>query len=132
MTPEEDEKLRQLWLGSQKEAPDGFSAFIMESLPQHQPLPEALKRPLLAPQVAGLLLALLIVGSGLTILFGGSAPAAGPPAGWQQLLLQWLGTGQQALESSPALLPGLAALSIGTILLTALDRLLKRMLLHRS
>ena len=132
MTPEEDDKLRQLWLSSQKEAPAGFSDLIMAGLPQHQPLPEALKRPLLAPHIAGLLLALLILGSGLALLFGPGTPSAAPPAGWQLLLQQWLSNGQQLLQSTPLLLPGLAGLSIGVIVLTALDRLLKRMLLHRA
>jgi hypothetical protein len=129
MNPQEDDKLRQLWLSSRQEAPAGFSDFIMASLPQHQPLPEALKRPLLSPQIAGLLLALLVIGIGMVMLFGGTATASpAPAAGWLQLLHEYMGSGHAFLLSSSGLLPGLAGLSVGVIVLTALDRLLKRRL----
>jgi hypothetical protein len=129
MNPQEDDKLRQLWLSSRQEAPAGFSDYIMASLPQPQPLSEALKRPLLSPQIAGLLLALLVIGIGMVMLFGGTATASPAPApGWVQALQQLMGSGQALLLSSSGLLPGLAGLSVGVIVLTALDRLLKRRL----
>lgn len=120
-----DDMLRQFWQESKKEAPEGFSDFIMQNLPQDSPLSEALKKPLLSPKVAGLLLSLLVVLALLLYNMNGTGQST---AGWYLTMQQWLNSSLNWLGTSPAALPTMATLSIALVLLIFLDRLLKRIL----
>ncbi|AHM62089.1 hypothetical protein D770_19190 [Flammeovirgaceae bacterium 311] len=121
-----DDMLRQFWQESKKEAPEGFSDFIMQNLPQHSPLSEALKKPLLSLKVAGSLLGLLVVLALLLYNMNGSAGQS--TAAWYLTMQQWLNSSLSWLGNSPAALPTMAVLSISLVILIGLDRLLKRML----
>lgn len=121
-----DDMLRQFWQESKKEAPEGFSDFIMQNLPQPSPLSEALKKPLLSLKVAGSLLGLLVVLALLLYNINGSAGQS--TAAWYITMQQWLNSSLGWLGNSAAALPSLAVLSIAMVMLIGLDRLLKRML----
>ncbi|WP_224999565.1 DUF5056 domain-containing protein [Cesiribacter sp. SM1] len=120
-----DDMLRQFWQDSKKEAPEGFSDFIMQNLPQHSPLSEALKKPLLSPGIAASLAGLLVVLALLLYNLKGSGQSS---SGWYLTMQQWLDSSLSWLGSSPATLPTIGAFSVAIVLLIVLDRLLKRML----
>lgn len=125
----EDDMLRSFWQDGKKEAPEGFSDFVMHHLPQHTPLPEALKKPLLSPQIGAALTGLLVLlGILLNRLGGGSSAALTP---WQQNMVDWLWNSAGWLSTNDAVLPIVGAISVAIILLIGLDRLLKRYL-HRT
>lgn len=121
----EDDMLRSFWQDGKKEAPEGFSDFIMHNLPQHKPLPEALKKPLISPKVGAALTGLLVVLGILLNQLGGSSTALSP---WQQNMVDWLWNGAGWLSTNNAVLPIVGATSVAIILLIGLDRLLKRYL----
>ncbi len=121
----EDDMLRRFWQESKKEAPEGFSDFIMHNLPQYTPLPEALKKPLLSLKVVSMLTGIIVA---MAILFnnlGGSTQSLTP---WQQNMVNWLSGSLSTLGGSTAWLPTLSVLAAAVMLLIGLDRLLQRYL----
>lgn len=125
----EDDMLRHFWLESKKEAPLGFSDAIMQNLPQHKPLPEALKKPLLSLKAAGFLTSLLALLALLLNSLGSSDKATSP---FYEMLQQGLNRSLGWLAVSGGdILPILAVLSVAVVLLIGLDELLKRFL-HRT
>lgn len=120
-----DDMLHHFWQDSKKEAPAGFSDFIMQNLPQETPLPEALKKPLLSPRAAGLLIGLLaVLAVSLSRLKGSSEPAAK----WQLVIQGWLSESLGWIGAHDAVLPTLAVLSVAIVTLMGLDQLLQRLL----
>lgn len=130
MNPQEDDKLRQFWLNSQKEAPAGFSDFIMQNLPAQTPLPAALKKPLLSPWIIGLVLGFLLLAGLLISRTTGSSSQPAPE--WQQSLQAWFNNSLGLLDASSGMLTSLALLSVAVMLLIGLDRLLKQKLARQS
>lgn len=121
-----DDMLRQFWQDGKKEAPEGFSDYIMQNLPQYSPLSEALKKPLLSPRVAASLAGLLVVLA--VLLYNLKASGGQSSSGWYLTMQQWLDSSTGWLGSAAATLPIIAAVSVAIVLLIGLDRLLKRML----
>lgn len=123
-----EDMLSQFWHDSKKEAPEGFSDYIMQHLPQHSPLSEALKRPLLSPKVAGLLGGLLVVLAVLLYNLNGSGQTT---AAWYLNMQKWLETNLGWLGNTPAALTTGAIFAVAMVLLIGLDRLLKRTIAQR-
>lgn len=121
----EDDMLRRFWQDGKKEAPEGFSDFIMHNLPQHAPLSEALKKPLLSPKVGAALTGLLVVLGILLNRLGGSSATLSP---WQQNMVAWVSDSAGWLSTNSAALPIVGAISVAIILLIGLDRLLQHYL----
>jgi type IV secretory pathway VirB2 component (pilin) len=121
-----DDMLRQFWQDGKKEAPEGFSDFIMQNLPQYNPLSEALMKPLLSPRVAALLSGLLVVLA--VLLYNLKGSDGQPSSAWYLTMQQWLDSSTGWLGGAAATLPVIAAVSVAIVLLIGLDRLLKRML----
>lgn len=124
----EDDMLRQFWLESKKEAPMGFSDAIMQNLPQYQPLPEALTKPLLSLKATGFLAGFVVALALLLNYLPGSSTSAAPTL-YQPLtnMLGWLGANIPA-----SVVPSLTALCVAIMLLIGLDRLLKHWLQRTS
>ncbi len=120
----EDDMLRQFWLESKKEAPLGFSDAIMQNLPQYQPLPDALTKPLLSLKAIGFLAGFVVALALLLNNLPGSSTSATPS--WYQALTNVLGWFSANIPAS--VVPSLTALSVAIVLLIGLDRLLKHFL----
>lgn len=61
-----EKKLQLFMQQSREEAPEGFSARLMEALPQQQPLPQRIFKPLLSLKVLAAVIALLAVAGWLS------------------------------------------------------------------
>ena len=120
-----EDMLRQFWQDSKKEAPTGFSDAIMQNLPEHAPLPEALKKPLLSPKALGFLFACLAALAILLNSLGGSSQTAAP---LYQPMQDSLMSGINWLNAAGLMLPSLGMLAAALILFIGLDRLLQRFL----
>lgn len=121
---QDDDMMRQFWQHSRKEAPEGFSDFVMQKLPQAKPLPEALKKPLLSAKAVALMLGMLAV---LLVLLAKLGTGSQERPDWYQPMEHAL-SGTLSWLSSSSLLPGLALLSAAAVLLMGLDRLLQRII----
>ena len=120
-----DDMLRQFWQDSKKEAPGGFSDFIMQNLPQETPLPQELKKPLISPKVGAMLAGLLVSLGFLISNLKGTAASAAP---WYQSMQQAIDSSFDLFGNSSATLTYLAVLSMALVLLIGFDRLLQRLL----